>query len=683
MQNTSISQGSHLGLFAVGILTFLVYLFTLAPSVYLGDSGELTAAAFCLGVPHPSGYPVHTLLGKLFCMIPLGNVGFRVNLLSALLGALTVCLVYALILQILPSRIGAFVGACTLAFSRVFWWQNTASEVYALHAFFVVLMVWLLWHWDCKRDFSILMFFAFVTGLSFGNHMQTVMLAPAVFFLILSADRRALLHKKGFLLLAGFFAAPLLVYLLLPVRTLADAAVHWGDPDTWTRFWTHVSAGAHREGYVFNLSGVDYLNRLKESIKLIWDQFGVLVFLGLWGWWRIGSTSIRWGIFFGAVAVLDLFYTVFLNTIALEVTPFNLSTCLLLAVGMGVGAGEVARIWEARAPRMKRGVRVAFAAVPLIFLALNYRVSDQSENYTAHEHAVNILRTVERKSVVFLDEDNNVFPVAYARLVQRMREDATLFDRLSIFFKMRPADRPDKGRNAMRDQKSNGDERKILEKNLRKNIYYAKYGPHAVALPPSHRLYPAGILYKVVDKESGIRLESPAEAWTYYSTESFYGDFERDYMNREVCAYFFFNRGKALILSGQGPAGIQSLRLAREIGYNDRMIHSDMGVFLADHGLFEEARLSLERANRFHENLSLVYNNWGYLYHKMGDHENSLLFLQKAVELSPKDAGYRNNLGFALYKAGREKEARLALEKSLSLDPDQPEIKDLLKSILK
>jgi len=74
------------------ILVFGVYLFTACPTVYLGDSGELTAAAFSIGIPHNSGYPLYVLLGKLFCLIPLGSIGFRVNLMSCFFGAGTVCL---------------------------------------------------------------------------------------------------------------------------------------------------------------------------------------------------------------------------------------------------------------------------------------------------------------------------------------------------------------------------------------------------------------------------------------------------------------------------------------------------------------------------------------------------------------------------------------------------------------
>ena len=67
---------------------FFVYLKTLTPTVYVGDSGELIAAAASLGIPHPPGYPLFVYLGKLFCLIfPFGSIAFRLNLMSAFFAA--------------------------------------------------------------------------------------------------------------------------------------------------------------------------------------------------------------------------------------------------------------------------------------------------------------------------------------------------------------------------------------------------------------------------------------------------------------------------------------------------------------------------------------------------------------------------------------------------------------------
>src|SRR6185436_5862821 len=73
-------------------LTLLLYLLTLAPSVVtlFDDSLEFQLVTYRLGIAHPTGYPLYTLLGKLFTFLPIGNVAYRVNVMSAVFGAATV-----------------------------------------------------------------------------------------------------------------------------------------------------------------------------------------------------------------------------------------------------------------------------------------------------------------------------------------------------------------------------------------------------------------------------------------------------------------------------------------------------------------------------------------------------------------------------------------------------------------
>jgi len=172
--------------------------------------------------------------------------------MSCLFGAGTVCLAYSLIWRMTASRVGALAGSLVLAFTPIVWLQTVSAEVYTLHAFFVALLLRLLWYWDEKREFHRILVLAVLAGLSFGNHMQTVMLAPGVFFIILSGDKKCLLSPKQLGLITLFFVLPLFIYLALPMRTWADAGIHWGDPDSLDRFFAHVTGRSHRSAYFFN-----------------------------------------------------------------------------------------------------------------------------------------------------------------------------------------------------------------------------------------------------------------------------------------------------------------------------------------------------------------------------------------------------------------------------------------------
>ncbi len=668
----------------LAVCLFGVYLTTICPTVYLGDSGELTAAAFCLGVPHGSGYPLYVVLGKLFSLLPVGSIAFRLNLMSTLFCVLTVWLVWSMIVREAGSRVGGFVGAFSLAFVPVFWFQSVPAEVYALHCFFVALLMWVLQRWDEERRFFLVLVFAFLTGLSFGNHMQTVMLAPAVFFIIFSGDRKALLRVGPLLVLTLFFVFALTLYAYLPIRTVSGAAIHWGDPDSVERFLAHVTGRSHRAGYVLNKAPMEYLSRAREVLGFVWSQFGVLLAAALWGWLRLRSG--RWRVFFVLLIVFDLAYAVFLNIISFEVTPFTLPTCIGVGVLIGVGVGDALR----RVTGFKRvglaTVRVlkgACCVIPVILFSSHYSLCDQSLNYTAYEHATNIFRTLGQGDTLFVRGDNYVFPVTYGRLVERMREDVHLYDRHSIIFQMPGVSPREKVPGKKWQEKRDAVEKSLIVQRGAGHVFYGIFGPYALNLPAGLDLASLGVLHGVIKRGQGLDPKRIRGVWAHYATESFHDGFERDFMNREICAYFYFNRAKALFQVGRDADGLKNIQLASRIGYNDTLIHSDMAVFLTDRGFYREALRELKKALRYHEDLSSVYNNWGYYWHKRGDYDAAISFFQKAVALKPFRYGCLNNLGFALYEAGRQREALITFERSLSINNNQPRIQRFIRENLR
>jgi len=508
-----------------------------------------------------------------------------------------------------------------------------------------------------------------VTGLSFGNHLQTVMLAPGVFYLILSGDRKVLLDGKRFVVLLLFLVLPLLVYLYLPTRTWAGAAIHWGDPDSWDRFWAHVSGRSHRGGYVFNLGVWGYAERLKESLGFIWRQFGVMGLVGVWGWWRI--RLVRWRVFFVWVVVFDLFYTVFLNTISLEITPFNLSVCVVLAIGIGVGVADLVKKCErvVRAGVMT-GVKVGCGVVPGMFLILNFGVSDQSRNYTAYEHALNIFRTTERGPLLFINGDNHLFPVIYTRLVERMREDAVVYDRLNLLFKLIPAlstgDFSPGDWLGLRAEK----EATIIEHAHPRTVFFVVFDPASILMPPSYKVTAYCLLHRVMKKEEAEKPYRVTNLWRYYATESFYEPFTRDFMNRQIHAHFRLRYGEFLFASGNSKAGLQSVLEAEEIGFDDSGVHLVAASILMNEDLLDKAREALDRATSlFPGGSAILDNNWGCYFFRKKDYDAAIRFFRKATETNPSTAMYHRNLALALKSAGRDSEAAQALDAFSGIHP--------------
>ena len=185
------------------LITFVIYFDTMAPTVSYWDCGEFIAVSHTLGVPHPPGSPFFLLLGRIFSMIPLNeDIAFRVNIISPIVSALAVMLLYLTIVKIVThwrGKVenltdvlivfgGASVGALTFAFTDSHWFNAVEAEVYAFSTFFTAIVVWLILLWNEKADQSgherYILIIAYMIGLATGLHLLNLLTIPFVTLII-------------------------------------------------------------------------------------------------------------------------------------------------------------------------------------------------------------------------------------------------------------------------------------------------------------------------------------------------------------------------------------------------------------------------------------------------------------------------------------------------------------------
>src|SRR5437773_4527895 len=118
----------------VGVAAFAVYALGASRTIYVGDSGELVTAVAVLGIPHPSGYPLYVLLGKLWTLaVPIGSIAFRMSLFSAFWAAAACGMLYRLSRETRLSVPASILSALLLAFAPTFWAEANVQRVYALN----------------------------------------------------------------------------------------------------------------------------------------------------------------------------------------------------------------------------------------------------------------------------------------------------------------------------------------------------------------------------------------------------------------------------------------------------------------------------------------------------------------------------------------------------------------------
>ena len=180
----------------LAVALFAVYAAGAARTIYVGDSGELVTAVHILGIPHPTGYPLYVLLGKLWTLlVPIGSIAFRMSLFSAACAAPPApCSTRSRAARPrTPSR--AARGAARSPSRRSFWGEANIQRVYALNALFVVLAPtsagWLV----TRRATPGFIALAFVLcGLGATNH--TFMGFFAIAFAVFAAGREPALLRR-------------------------------------------------------------------------------------------------------------------------------------------------------------------------------------------------------------------------------------------------------------------------------------------------------------------------------------------------------------------------------------------------------------------------------------------------------------------------------------------------------
>jgi hypothetical protein len=416
---------------------FVVYLYTQAPAVQFIDSGELAVVCKTLGIAHPTGYPLYTLIGRLFTLLPIQDVIFRVNLFSLLAVCLTNLLLFFVILKLVPEKSDlslwvAFLTALLFSFTPTLWDQATSNEVYGLNVLSYTLVVYLILVWREKfkkrRESNFLYLLAFVYGLSFGNHMMMVLLFPALVFMLLSHERKAIFNLPKILSLTLFFIIGISIYLYLPLRSSRNPLLDWGNPKNWSAFVRHVSGWQYKV-WMFAESTDTLVANLKNYINLFFHQYPwYLLPLSLLGVYRLFVQDRKILIFLIIFLLVNVFYGI--NYVIPDIDPYFLGAFLVNAILIGVGLHFVFKMIEnSRWQKIiSRSLIVLFILLPLILLKKNYFEADRSQDHFAYDYASNVMRSVKKDAILVTNVWDHYSPWLYLRFVELKRPDVSYLD---------------------------------------------------------------------------------------------------------------------------------------------------------------------------------------------------------------------------------------------------------------
>lgn len=241
-------QISRLLVLVLFVASFCLFAITSSPSIGWMDSPEFVAQAVSLGIAHSPGHPLPALLGRFASLIPVGDIVWRVNLMSSLCAAASISLLFLCGITLLspspPRRhIGhrylmASVFACIVAVSWAFWSNAVRAEVYALQALLSLAALFFVLQYLRTTRPQDLLLAAFIFALGLANHhlLTLVLFLPSAGIIIVGKTRPSLrlsMHS------AALGMVGLCALLYLPIRSLTHPLVNFGAPHTLERFaWT-------------------------------------------------------------------------------------------------------------------------------------------------------------------------------------------------------------------------------------------------------------------------------------------------------------------------------------------------------------------------------------------------------------------------------------------------------------
>lgn len=445
----------------VFLISLGVYISTLCPSVYYGDSAEWQTVSYIFGLPHNTGYPLYITLGKLFTLLPFKNIAWRVNLMSAFFAALAAAFAYGVLWRLTKDSWVSASGALLFAFTETFWSQAIVAEVYTLNAFFIAAVLYCLLTWKENREIRWLYGAAALYAFSFGNHLTTITLLPALLLFIFLVSPKALFSLHNLVIVSLLVALAASMYIYLPLRSFKKPLFDWprewsawtqtkGELYKWKDFHSYVTGGRFKQRMLllpehktketpeerqtkiikfFTKKLVNYHSWLRHQYTLL---ALITAFLGALG---MLFTHFRTFLLFTLIALGNLAFSLTYEIVDIYVyyipsymmlvffiayAVFGIKKFLLIPIGREIKENS------SLARALRTVVILGVVALPLTALAANYHDVDMSGENSADELARTFLEGCDENAMVVIGGWSWDSALRYMQYCEGVRGDVNI-----------------------------------------------------------------------------------------------------------------------------------------------------------------------------------------------------------------------------------------------------------------
>ncbi len=431
-----------------GLTALFVYICTLPPTFTFGDSGEFIAAAYTLGIPHQPGYPLYVLIGKTFLSLPLpGDISWRMNLLSAVFGALAVTLSCRLFLDFIrrvypkldhrKCLLIAASAALILAFTPSFWLQAVIAEIYTLHLLLLVGTLYLLERWGQTNQSRYLKSAAFVMGLDTISHYSSAVVWPVLLWRIwyLRQEEKHTLSLRMAIRLAGLVVLGMTPILIVYIRALTEPLLETLPINSFRDFTVFVLSGSGGDWRGPGLTAAQLIELLKLTAPQTFIVF-VFIAIAIVDLRKQDFGSFNYAIGGGGLIMIAslLILTQTLSPNQRTDIPSFLLPCLpflfcAAVAGMASVFGWLKNFLIKRPGcySMRYAYCLILLAVPLVEFNAGWKWCNRKNDVSARHFAECMLESLPKGAVAAPIEDSTCFPLYVLLWIEERRPDLLLW----------------------------------------------------------------------------------------------------------------------------------------------------------------------------------------------------------------------------------------------------------------
>jgi tetratricopeptide (TPR) repeat protein len=608
---------------AASAAALALYLLTCARTVAFGDAGELIAASWRFGVAHPPGYPLYTaVLGAILHLVPLGETALRTNVVSAICAAAATGVIAAWARKAFRSTTAAAAAAGAFATCGIVWSVATITEVYALHALLLVVLLALAWRAGTGNDDAsrrrAFLGVSIALGLGLAHHPTIVVALPAV-LVMAWCGRRALRARDVAACIGIAVAIPIAADLSLLLRARWDHDA-WGGIDSISRLVPHVLASRYRP-YDLGWGALSRTEGWKSLISALTRGFaGAGLLAGIGGALlppAKGDSNDRR--FRSALVVLGAAGAAFVLRYATE-DPDSYALPIVIAIAML--AGRAVRWLEVRLPNQQArvaGIGSGFLVTALPLL-LGWRTHDLSADRAPRLAAEDMLATLPPRAILFADGDDG-FLLAYATEALGERPDVTLYDRSGGLFATYLKGQPREAPGAVDEERRMRREIEIATAEQSRTEGHPVFfmGWPGYELPPELRFEPEGLFEHVVRTDAPPGDDGPL--WSGYHEREVAASAERDRgaFALSIAATYPLMRGEEALARGRIDDATKEFNAALARSGESETVLNTIGTTWARRGDLRQAAAMFERAAAAKPASLRAWLNLAQAYRMMGD----------------------------------------------------------------